>query len=270
MKLKIRGQFFKYLVGFTLIFSIYIMRSGLGYCQSDTFETDEKFFKKYMLANKHFNKKCKKYLIRNNFSKAEKELIKCLEIMPVHVNSYFFLSQILYQQGKFEEALVNIQKAKANYKLLAKRIRTQQTLDSKRVRDRSNLLRETMDHYQEYMNKDGACNIAPILQQSRDELNTLNTKNTNSNVVLERIPAEHHYLHGNILFKLKQLMVAEQQYKNAINSDPKHERAYNNLANLLYLQKNFQNALDYLKEAEKNGVKVNLKLKQAILLSIKE
>jgi pentatricopeptide repeat protein len=81
----------------------------------------------------------------------------------------------------------------------------------------------------------------------------------------EKVPADYHYIHGNILFKLKEFQQAHDQYLQAVTVDPKHKDAYNNLINIYLMSKQYQKGLDYLKLAEENDVKVNEKLKEALL-----
>jgi tetratricopeptide (TPR) repeat protein len=59
------------------------------------------------------------------------------------------------------------------------------------------------------------------------------------------------------LYKLKKFEESQKQYLLAIKINPGHGDAYNNLANLYYLAKQYQKALDCLNRAEANGVKTN-------------
>jgi tetratricopeptide (TPR) repeat protein len=98
--------------------------------------------------------------------------------------------------------------------------------------------------------------------------NVIRSKLTEPLPPSESIPAGYFYFHGNAFFKLKKYPEAYAQYIKAIKIDPNHGNAYNNLANLYYMTKQHQKALDCLNKAEANGVKINPELKKAILKTL--
>jgi pentatricopeptide repeat protein len=71
-----------------------------------------------------------------------------------------------------------------------------------------------------------------------------------------------------VLFKLKKYDEAHDQYLEAINVDPKHASAYNNLINLYYMSRNYELALKFIDQAEASGVKLNAELKKAVLKAL--
>lgn len=77
--------------------------------------------------------------------------------------------------------------------------------------------------------------------------------------------ADYLYLHGNILFKLKQYEKAHRHYLEAIRQNPLHTNAYNNLINLHYMLENHSLAKEYLDQAEKAGISVLVPLKIEVL-----
>lgn len=83
--------------------------------------------------------------------------------------------------------------------------------------------------------------------------------------VRARIPAEYAYFHGNCLFRLKKYAEAEEEYKVAIQIDPRHANACNNLINLLYMQKRLAEARTLISQAEANQVAIVPGLKNAVL-----
>jgi len=82
------------------------------------------------------------------------------------------------------------------------------------------------------------------------------------------IPADYFYFHGNILFKMKKFQDAYAQYKEAIRINPQYGDAYKNLANLYYMSKQYQKALDCLSQAEANGVEINPDFRKAVLKAL--
>jgi tetratricopeptide (TPR) repeat protein len=243
--------------------------SGFIFGQPDLKKDEQGFIRKYKLANDQF-KKCTKYLLKENYSKAEKGLRKCLEIMPQHVNSHYYLCQLLYRKGELEAALSHIQQAKTHYQSVARMIVSIQKLNSHKIREQRKILRETLDSYQGYEANDGACNVKPILNEARDKMTSLDGKEASARqlALLEQVPAEYFYTHGNILFKLGRYREAHDQYLEAIKTNPGHGKAYNNLANLYYMAKKYKQSLYYLNLAEEKGIPINHRLKQAVVKAV--
>ncbi len=63
---------------------------------------------------------------------------------------------------------------------------------------------------------------------------------------------------------MKQFQEAFAQYKEAIRINPQYGDAYNNLANLYFMAKQYQKALDCLEQAEANGAKINPEFRKAV------
>ncbi len=85
----------------------------------------------------------------------------------------------------------------------------------------------------------------------------------------DAVPADYNYFVGNCLFKLKRYDEAAASYKKAIATDPAHANSYNNLINLLYMARRFDEARAFLGRAEANTVKVHPGLKKAVLDGLK-
>ena len=60
------------------------------------------------------------------------------------------------------------------------------------------------------------------------------------------------------------------QYLEAIKINPQHGNAYNNLANLYFMAKQYQKALDCLNKAEANGAEIKPELKKATLKALEK
>lgn len=230
----------------------------------DTVEIDNTFIRKYQLANDQFTK-IKKYLVKKDFAKAEKGLRKCLEIMPLHVKSHYFLSQILYQKGDYPQALEHIEAAESNYLCIGEKLRTVMELNANDMRREKEELRKMFNMAQAAGAQEGSCFAIPLLRAAKDELTNIEGKQQRSTTSLEQVPAEYFYTHGNILFKLQRYEEALRQYIKTIDTDPTHGNAYNNLANLYFMAKKYDIALRYLQKAEQTGAKTNPRLKAAVI-----
>jgi len=252
----------------SLIVSILLLGTNFSFGQKHFYMNEKKMYEKFKIADTIFFKG-KKHFLKGNYKKAEKELKKCIETMPEHVEAHFYLSQILYKNEDFQKALEHIEKAKANFEFMVDlyayayqqyilQLREQEdTLDSQISELRDKLSRTTDD--------DAKRNLENQIRSLEQKKVTIRSRLTEPLPPSESIPADYFYFHGNVFFKLKKYQEAYAQYIKAIKIDPNHGNAYNNLANLYYMTKQHQKALDCLNKAEANGVKTNPELKKAIL-----
>lgn len=243
---------------------------GLCSGQSDSLTSmdEEDFIHKYKLANESFNV-CKKHLLKGNLSKAEKGLLKCQDIMPGHVGSLFYLSFVCYKKKEYNRAIEYIRRAKAGYKVIARKVAGIQKHNAHKAKKQQNVLREALDSYMGYESFDGACAVTPILREMRGEVARLEisstSRGTSASDSKDPVPAEYYYIHGNILFRLKRYALARNQYLETLKRNRVHRNAYNNLVNLYYVTRKLKKSLFYLDMADKNGVQVDRRLKQAVL-----
>jgi tetratricopeptide (TPR) repeat protein len=241
--------------------------------QKDYTREERKLFQRYKIANSFFEKG-KKNFLKEDYRKAEKELKKCLKKMPEHSGAYFFLSQISYKWGNLERSLEEIENAKKNYAYIGKvkaNIEQLYILELQELKmqkqEKLELLRESLSRAQ---SASARSQIEGGIGTIEADIGTINSQLSRPLISPEQMPADYFYFHGNILFKLKRYEEANTQYQEAIKINPQHGDAYNNLASLCYLAKQYQKALDYLEQAEANGAKINLEFKKAILKAIKK
>lgn len=214
---------------------------GSSLAQEDFTREEYKLFQKYQSASKRFEKG-KKEFGKGKLDKAEKEFNECLKIMPQHADSYFMLAQIAYRKGDLELAKSLMEKAEENYHYIVKMKMNMEQIRILKMREAKN-------------------------EGTYDERGTeaIDHRLNRPVATKEEIPADYHYIHGNILFKLREFQKAHDMYVKAINVDPKYGDAYNNLINIYLMSKQYQKGLEYLKMAEDNGVEINEKLKKALL-----
>lgn len=226
---------------------------------------DEKtFLKKYKSAHRFFLKG-KDLFLKGKYPASQKKMEKGLEIMPRHPQCRYFLARIQYLNRAYSRALDHIQRAKNDFEFLAAMVERHNKQKAQRLKRQK---KELDDYYLEVQNgisSNAACGskrLSGISGKSAEIDGKLNRSLESG----PRLPAGYSYIHGNILFKLKQYPAAREQYRRAIAADPGYADAYNNLANLFYMGKKFPEALACLREAEKNGVSVHPRLKEALLL----
>ncbi|MCP5109070.1 MAG: MBL fold metallo-hydrolase, partial [bacterium] len=227
-------------------------------------QPDEKnFLKKYKAAHRYFLKG-ENLFLKGKYPASQKKLEKGLEIMPRHPQSHFYLAQIYYYSKAYPQALDHIQQSKTDFEFVASLVKRQNMQNAQKLKKQKNDLDAYYLEVQCALSSNSACGsrqLGGIAGKSAE----IDGKLNRSLVSGPRLPADYFYVHGNILFKLKQYPGAREQYRSTIAADPNHAGAYNNLANLYYLGKKYSKALFCLQEAENNGVSTNSRLKEMIL-----
>jgi tetratricopeptide (TPR) repeat protein len=103
------------------------------------------------------------------------------------------------------------------------------------------------------------------IERARIDIERIDSKLKEPIPSVSEMPADYHYLYGNILFKFKRFADSFNSYLEAVRVNPCHVNALNNLANLKFMARKYKDALAYLEKAEQCGGKVNLKFREAIL-----
>jgi len=234
---------------------------------------EKKLIERFKLAEPKFQKG-KGFYIKGKYTKSERELKKCLEIMPEHANAHFLLSQINYKNGHFEQALADMEKAKTNFDLISQLYNFTheerlEHLREQKMNQESHLL-ALQQQLGQAMTDEDKQKIQRAISKTNSIISQINTNLNEPIPPALQMPAEYFYIHGNILFKLKKHQETLDQYKEAVKIDPQHTNACNNLINLFLMAKDYQDALYYVNQAEGNGVEVNPKLKDAVLKALEK
>ena len=242
---------------------------GALFCfgQKDYTREEKLLFQRFKIANKYFEDG-KKYFLKEEYKKAEKELEKCLEKMPEHSGACFILSQISDKKGNLDQALEQIEKAKENFAKMAKIKTNFEQLYILELQEQKMEKEEKLRELKASVSSvipDRRSRVAAAIGEMEADIGAINSQLTKPIPTEEEMPADYFYLHGNIFFKLRKFEQAYAQYQEAIRINPKFGDAYNNLANLYYMSKQYQKALECLNQAETSGAEVNQALKKAVL-----
>jgi len=229
---------------------------------------DSDFIKEYKSAELYLQKGIKSSQ-KGNMKNAEKQFLKCLEKFPQYAEAHFFISQIFYQQGDLANAITRIEEAKSNSEVMARILfNAEQEAESQKKAKRLELGRQMGNLMTEWELQDSTCVLTAAVNATRSEINALEGQGVISVATSSAIPANYYYHHGNILFRMKDYDNARIQYLAAIQTNPKHGDAYNNLANLYYMSHSYDEALDCLSQSISSGAKINENLKQAIFAAL--
>jgi len=230
-------------------------------------ESDRVVLQKYKMLEPNLLK-AEKYFVAKNWAKAQKELENSLKTLPTHYQAHFLLAQIHYQQGEYEQALDQMEAAKAGFSKMIQIVQQFQNEKIKLRQDEDIQNQEAINELYQNVVKDNCKTEASL-----HEINRIDTEmqakdkpvQIKSSELKLQMPSEYCYWHGNCLFRLKKYADAETQYQQAIRIDPGNASAYNNLINLLFVQKRLDQAEQLIGQAESNGVAVNPELKRAVL-----
>jgi len=254
-----------------LIVFILLLGPNLSFGQRYFHMKEKEVYQKFKIANRFFLKG-KEHFLKENYKKAEKELKKCIKELAEHVEAHFYLCQILYKKGDLHQALEHIEKAKENFEYMAD-LQEYAHLDYiSQLREQMDILDENLSNLQGKLSKTQNYETRSVLESQISSIEqkkgTIKSKLTEPIPPVESIPSDYFYFHGNIFFKLKRYQEAHVQYLEAVKVNPQHGNAYNNLASLHFMAKQYQEALNYLDQAEASGAKVNPEFKKAILKAL--
>jgi len=212
-----------------------------------------------------------KLFAKGNLDKAEKKLQEALAIMPEHADASYVLAQVHLKRKDLPRALALILDAKENYAFIA----NFHTFTHQQYLDRLRQQRQDLEAQRQQI----LDSISRLPARSRPESTTATQAIARSIQEIDQrlnqpvpptfeIPADYHFIHGNVLFQMGQRADAEAQYQEAIRLDPSHGGAYTNLALVLFSLGRYQEALDCLLRAEASGVKVNPDFKRDLMEKI--
>lgn len=202
--------------------------------------------------------------------KARKEARACLEMYPGFADAHLLLARLDYIDGEVAAALQEIDAACAGFAQFEAFYLQRYQENMNQLRDRRLRQEEYVHSLNETLSRSGMtqsekARIEAQIQMETQEMNNLDLRLREPAPSVRDLPAEYRFVRGNILFKLRRLGEARDAYQAAIRADPRHGNAYNNLINLFYVSGDGNSARQLIALAEKNGVAVNEKLKQAVL-----
>jgi tetratricopeptide (TPR) repeat protein len=235
--------------------------SGYEYKEQRTISKD--VVHKYQLANKYFKKGESKFH-KKDYTRAEKDLEKSIDIFPMHADAQYYLSLIHYKKNDYPGALEYIEKARTNVSRLRE-------LKAHLIKERELKIKEYRKDlldgmYVGYFGDNNPCMVPFGEHVSRLKATQLEAMMDIPGESAVEAPANYFFVHGNIFFKLKRYKEAVNQYVEVIKRNPDHGGAYNNLATLFYMGGKKDMALFCVGRAEACGFKVDPRFKKVLTL----
>ena len=277
MKKKKNNPKLKKQVSVSVVLTVFFLLIGGHFLfGQQRFMLNQKDALKFKLAKQQLQKG-QALLDNGKLKKAEKALKKCIEFFPQFSHADYHLSQIFYKEADFQQALYHIDRARKNYKFVADYWVNSQLEYKKQLRDQKWKLEESKRNMEQRLatknynqSSQGAAYAAKQelenrIANARIDIARIDSKLNEPIPSVSEMPAEYHYLYGNILFKFKKFADSFNSYLEAVRVNPCYVNALNNLANLKFMARKYKDALAYLEKAEECGGKVNQKFKEVIL-----
>jgi tetratricopeptide (TPR) repeat protein len=254
MTMRLAGHACLYLIIGALLLALALPLSA----QKDFNQSEKATIEKYKRARVHYDKGID-YLQKGKLEKAQKEAAASLEVFPDYADGHLLLALLHYQQGNFELALKAVETAKSGFGAISDFYTVSYQDHFARLREQRNQAVERLDELKGSGDLILIHDAEHALWVKDEEL-----RNWNPDIAL-KMPAEYHFVHGNVLVKMKRISEALGYYLEAVQTDPRYGNAYTNLIGIYLSRGDAANALKYLQQAEGNGVALSEKLKKAVL-----
>jgi tetratricopeptide (TPR) repeat protein len=213
--------------------------------------------------------KAQRLFLKGKLDEAQKKIQDCLAILPQHTSALFLSAQVLLKQNDHTGALEMMTTAKAAYPLVAEFLALNQNERLARNQEQLTSLKAQEDSLMIALTKfcvgnPGRSPLEQSLASVRGSISALSGNAQKPAIAQNELPADYHYITGNILYKLGQPAEALVEYETATRLDPTHSRAYNNMALAHFSQQRHETALSCLIRAELSGATVNADFKKTL------
>ena len=198
------------------------------------------------------------------WEEAVKSFRAAIEIDPAFEMAYYMLGRSHMAQKKFELAASAYERCRALYQQQSGR---QYASAQERQRTRDTRLREideVLRNYQSGSQTGRVLDTIRQLQNQRRELEEAMSRGNASMTLNITVPAYVSTALGSAYFRMGNLAAAEQEYKAALESDPKAGEVHSNLAVVFMETGRLDEAEKSIKAAERAGFKVHPELKEEI------
>lgn len=200
------------------------------------------------------------------FGEAQRLLEPCLAKVPEHFEAHFLLARMAYEAKDFTGALGHLEVARRSLAELDRLYRDEMAAMKAQVEAEEQAMRASLDNLYSRGADPSGC-TAPLF---RSKQNALDYYEARKGHLHDRenpfgLPAEYAFLQGNCLYRLGRRSEALDQYRQAVQTDPAHGSAWNNLISLQWEAGAYAQARADLDRAEAARITIRPDLKQAVL-----
>lgn len=191
----------------------------------------------------------------------------CIQKMPRNAYAHYYLANIYYIGMDFSNSLSHMKKALSNFDYM-------QELNAYADEQKSLKFESLRGSLEEMWNSTNSCRDSRAIEFAFDQVDKeesdMEIAGRRRQKTMVRMKAHYLYFCGNIHLQLRQYNDSLLRYQEAIQLNPQHADAYNNIIAILYLAKEYSKALRFWEEAETNGLdeQLNLKLKESLYAAL--
>lgn len=207
--------------------------------------------------------KANKEVEAHHFEEAKRLLEPVLKKVPDHVGAHFLLARMAYESRDFAGSLEHIETSEGSLKNLGQRY--SKLMNDMRAKDDA----DAQDIKQSLQNISdaGYDSINDIVVDAQQHLGKLEDEKRGlfRQEASFTVPSVYSLLHGNCLYQLGRKPEAAAQYQLAVKADPSSRKAWNNLVDVYWETKDFEQARATLTKAEAAGAVIQPQLKQRVV-----
>jgi tetratricopeptide (TPR) repeat protein len=199
------------------------------------------------------------------FDQARERIKVCLAQVPDHFEAQYDLAILDYEGKNYAGALEHIVRSKATLAKLARLYEAETAARASAQAQTQASLEEIVLEADQGPGMNG-CQTGYVNSMKVDLSREKRMHGPMAGAVLPfSMPKEYHFLHANCLFRLGRNDEAEAQYRAALQLDPAYGHAWNNLINLLWVERKTAAARTCIQQAEEAKVQIAPGLRKEVL-----
>jgi tetratricopeptide (TPR) repeat protein len=234
-----------------------------GYAQSP----DSTHFRRYRTLDSMIER-AGKAVGAGRFEEAQTLLRACLKQIPDHFEAHFLLARIAYEAHDFAGALAHLEIAERSLIDLDRRYREQMAQLQTQAAAEEQAARSTLGTVTSRVSDPSGC-AAPLIASLQSDVKAIEARKgpLHGSENPYSIPADYRFLLGNTLLRLGRRDEARARYRQAVEADPGHANAWNNLIALHLGARDLPQARADLERAEAARAAIRPELKRAVMES---
>lgn len=204
---------------------------------------------------------------RRDLTTALEQIEACLKRIPEHAEAHLLRTKILYSRQEYALALAEVERAESGFLATASLIERMRQDNLAALRRQRQALEDGIRELEVQLtmvSPEQAPLLRAKLQRASADAQSIDRLLGEPFPASGQVPAEYHFLHGNVLYRLGRHDEAVGRYTLALAADPAYSDAANNLIGLLAALGRREKAAAALAEAEAHGVQVIPELKALV------
>jgi tetratricopeptide (TPR) repeat protein len=201
------------------------------------------------------------------FPEAHRLLESCLQKVPDHFEAHFLLARMAYEDRDYAGALAHVETCERSLADLDRRYRAEAADLKAQDAAQEQAFRDDLSELNARGSNDPGWCCEDLLLNKKNTIGSLEAKKGH---LYDRenpfaVPVADRFLHGNCLYRLGRRDEALAQYRLAVQADPTHANAWNNLIALLLEARDLPSASAELARAEAAHVVIQPERRKAVL-----